>query len=102
MAAEDTSTEAGATPEDTGATPEDVKRLDLEVEISQPGACQRHVTVTIPRADIDRYLHEAVDELAPKASVPGFRQGRAPRDLVEKRFHSQVADQVKSSLLMDS
>ena len=35
-----------------------------------------------------------------EAAVPGFRPGRAPRQLVEKRFRKQVADQVKSTLLM--
>ena len=33
---------------------------------------------------------------------PGFRPGRAPRQLVVKRFRKQVADQVKSTLLMAS
>ena len=60
------------------------------------------MTVTISRDDIDRYLSEAFDELAPKAEVPGFRPGRAPRKLVESRFKEQVTDQVKGSLLMDS
>ena len=35
-----------------------------------------------------------------EAAVPGFRPGRAPRQLVEKRFRKQVAEQVKSTLLM--
>ena len=34
--------------------------------------------------------------------VPGFRPGRAPRQLVVKRFKKQVSDQVKSTLLMSS
>jgi trigger factor len=35
-----------------------------------------------------------------EAMVPGFRPGHAPRTLIEKRFRKQVADQVKSTLLM--
>ena len=35
-------------------------------------------------------------------AVPGFRPGRAPRQLVIKRFKKQVSEQVKSSLLMAS
>ncbi len=77
-------------------------KLTLEVKVDKPGACQRHVTVTVARADVDRYLREAFDELKPKAEVPGFRPGRAPRKLVESRFKDQVSDQVKGSLLMDS
>ncbi len=37
-----------------------------------------------------------------EAQVPGFRPGHAPRGLVEKRFRKEVANQVKSALLMAS
>jgi trigger factor len=77
-------------------------KLSLEVKVDSPGACQRHVTVTVAREDIDRYMAEAFDELRPKAEVPGFRPGRAPRKLVETRFKEQISNQVKNSLLMDS
>lgn len=76
--------------------------LDLKVDIEKPSACERHVSVTVSRADIDRYLDDAYSTLMPTAAVPGFRAGRAPRKLVEQRFKSEVVDQVKGSLLMDS
>jgi trigger factor len=76
--------------------------LQLDVKIDSPGACQRHITVTIPRDEIDRYFDKAFAELMPTAAVPGFRAGRAPRKLVEHRFRKDVADKVKGSLLMDS
>lgn len=86
---------------ETEATPEKPK-LKLEVQVDKPSACTRHITVTIPREDLERYFEEAFSELMPSANVPGFRAGRAPRKLVEQRFREQVSDQVKSSLLMDS
>ncbi|MEX0818980.1 MAG: trigger factor [Pirellulaceae bacterium] len=95
-----------ATP-DTELAPEEAPeqekpKLALEVKIDQPSACERHVTVTVSREDIERYFTEAFDDLAPKAEVPGFRPGRAPRKLVESRFREQMSKQVKGSLLMDS
>lgn len=77
-------------------------KLALELSVESRGACKRHVTVTIPRADIERYFKDAFDEFQPKAEVAGFRPGRAPRKLVESRFREQVANQVKGSLLVDS
>ncbi len=77
-------------------------KLTLEVKIDKPSACERHVTVGVSREDVDRYLKEQFDEVAPKAELPGFRAGRAPRKLVEKSFRSQVTEQVKGKLLMDS
>jgi trigger factor len=77
-------------------------RLNLEVQVESPSACERHVTVTVSREDIDRYLNDAFSEMMPAANVPGFRIGRAPRKLVENQFKREVGDQIKGSLLMDS
>jgi trigger factor len=78
------------------------EKLDLQVKIASPGTCQRHITVTIAEGDVERYFNNAIGDMMPKALVPGFRAGRAPRKLVEARFRKDVADQVKASLLMDS
>ena len=81
---------------------EQTKEMNLNVEVEETSACQRKVTVTIPRDEIERYFKDKFDDLVPKAEVPGFRHGKAPRELVEKKFRPQVADQVKGTLLMDS
>ncbi|HEX5471175.1 MAG TPA: trigger factor [Lacipirellulaceae bacterium] len=78
------------------------QKLELDVQVTNPSACERHVTVTISRSDIDRYFDNAFGEMMPTAAVPGFRIGRAPRKVVEHRFRDEVADQVKSALLLDS
>jgi trigger factor len=83
---------------DTAAT----TQLDLQVKIEKPSACQRHVVVTIPRGELERYFRKAYDEIAPRADLPGFRAGKIPRKLLESRFKKTVADQVKSNLVMDS
>ena len=81
---------------------EESKPLNLEVKIASPSACERHVTVTVAREDIDRYLNDAYSEMMPSANVPGFRIGRAPRKLVEHKFRKEVGEQIKGSLLLDS
>jgi trigger factor len=81
---------------------EGVEKLALDVNVGSTGACTRHITVTVPREDIERYFDNAFGEMMESASVPGFRVGRAPRKLVESRFRKDVAEQVKGSLLMDS
>jgi trigger factor len=97
-----TSTDSTTTDITPDAAAEPAPKLQLDVKIDARGACQRHVTITVPRADIDRYFEKAFNELMPKAAVPGFRAGRAPRKLVEAKFRKDVADQVKGSLVVDS
>ncbi|MFK7769907.1 MAG: trigger factor [Mariniblastus sp.] len=83
-------------------TTEETEKLNQSVDIKETSACERHVTVTVPRDDIERYFAKQFDDLVPKAEVPGFRIGKAPRQLVEKKFRKQLANQVKGSILMDS
>ncbi len=97
----DTDTEAAAEATTEEKKPEKPK-LTLDVKIAKPSACERHVTVTIAREDVERYIKEQFNEIAPKAELPGFRAGRAPRKLVERQFKNSVHEQVKGKLLMDS
>jgi trigger factor len=81
---------------------EEKQELKLDVNIDETSACGRHITVTIGREEIERYFSEQFDDLVPKAEIPGFRAGKAPRKLVEKKFRKQLTDQVKGQLIMDS
>lgn len=89
-------------PEGEQDAEEEKQSLNLEVQVTSPSACERHVTVTVSREDIERYLDEAYSELMPSANVPGFRVGRAPRKLVENKFRKEIGEQIKGSLLLDS
>jgi trigger factor len=104
MATKELDESQGDTLTDVADTAVDAEpqRLELQVEVASPSACQRHVTVTVSRPDIDRYLDDAYSELMATAAVPGFRVGRAPRKLVENRYRKEIGEQIKGSLLMDS
>ena len=83
-------------------SPEAPFKMSISVDIQDAGPCKKHLKVSIPRAEIDRQYEKSLEDLRKEAVVPGFRPGRAPRQLVVKRFKKQVSDQVKSSLLMSS
>lgn len=84
-----------------GAT-ENKEKLNYQVDVKVTGDCQRHVTVTIPVADVQRYFKQRYDQLLPVAEIPGFRPGKAPRKLIESKFRKTVTEQVKGSLLLDT
>ena len=93
--------QAEANPTDTAVAEEEKTPLTLEVKVDTRSTCERHVTVTISREDIDRYFDKEFSDLMPKAHVPGFRPGHAPRKLVENRFRKDIAEKVKGDLLMN-
>ena len=81
---------------------EHVHKLNLQVEIQDAGPCLKHVRVTVPRKDIEHYYEHAVDDLSESAAVPGFRPGRVPKALLQKRFRDELKDKVKQQLLVES
>ncbi|MFQ3593010.1 MAG: trigger factor, partial [Gemmataceae bacterium] len=77
-------------------------KLRQAVEIKDTGPCRKHIKVTVEREDIDARMSEHFSKLVMESSVTGFRPGKAPRRLIEKRFRNDVADQVKSEVLLAS
>ncbi len=95
--------EATAAPEaaaaEAGALAAEEKLPENLVTIEDAGTLRKKVTVEVPRERIDAKFEEMFGELKRTAQVPGFRVGRAPRRLIEKRFGKEVAEDVRNSLL---
>jgi trigger factor len=93
--------QGGATATATAAPTEPTK-LTQQVEIADVGPCKKHIKVTIDRDAIDKRMDEKFKELIGDANVSGFRPGKAPRRVVERRYQKDVGDQVKSEVLLAS
>ncbi|MHC4423367.1 MAG: trigger factor [Planctomycetota bacterium] len=72
------------------------------VKIKEAGPCKKKVTVEVPEETVKSATDEQYESLRKDALVPGFRKGRAPRRLLEKRFGKETAEQVKLKLLADA
>ena len=95
--------EGGATATAEGEDKDkDAKKLHQTVDIRDVGPCKKHIKVTVAREDIDGRMGEKYSELVADANVAGFRPGKAPRKLVERRFQKEVGDQVKTEILLAS
>jgi len=79
-------------------------KLPQDVVITDAGPCKKHVKVTVHREAIDARMDEKYSEMMLKTPVhiPGFRPGKAPRKIVEKKFFKEVAADVKTEVLMAS
>ena len=71
----------------------------ITVEREDIGALRLKLTVTIPEETINERRSEQFTELKREAMIPGFRKGHAPMQLVEKRFASDVGEDIKSRLV---
>jgi trigger factor len=66
------------------------------------GAGTKKVTIEIPADRIQSKIAEQFDELQGVAQLPGFRVGKAPRSLLEKKFAGDVRNQVRDTLVRES
>ena len=81
---------------------EEDKGPDYGVQVDDAGTLKKKVTVTVPAEKIAAKREEMFGELSTSAQVPGFRVGRAPRRLLEKRFGKEVQSDVRNAILGDS
>ena len=72
------------------------------VTISDVGPSRKKITIEIPPETVAAKLRDSLDTLAVEAEVPGFRKGRVPRRLVEKRFGSTLREEAKSQMLAEA
>ncbi len=72
------------------------------VEISDAGPCKKKISIEIPAEKVAKAIDAQYEELRRDAVIPGFRKGRAPRRLLEKRFGKEANEQVKLKLMMDA
>jgi trigger factor len=89
-----------ATP--TADAPDAQEDFAYPVTVEDAGPGSKKVSVEIPRDRIDQKIQEQFKELRQQAPIPGFRPGHAPQKLIEKRFASDVRDQVRRTLISES
>ncbi len=101
MADENEETTASG-PEEGTQESEQPRTAKNTVAVEEVGPCKKKVTVEIPEETIKEVVDEQYRELRRDAVLPGFRKGRAPRRLLEKRFGKETGEQVKLKLLAEA
>ena len=73
--------------------------LAVEVRMESPSACSRRLAITIPASEVDRRMEEAFASVLRDTVLPGFRRGKVPRALLERRIGSELAKETRDRLL---
>ncbi len=82
---------------------EEVKNeIKNTVSIVEAGPCKKKISVEIPQEAITKAADQQYETLRKDAIIPGFRKGRAPRRLLEKRLGKEANEQIKLKLLAEA
>ncbi len=57
-------------------------------------ATKKRLTIEIPADDIEKEIRDAFEKVRRKTTLPGFRTGKAPMELIEKKFGKEVEQDV--------
>jgi trigger factor len=76
--------------------------LKNTVTIEEAGPCKKKLVIEVPEETVKKAADEQYETLRKEALVPGFRKGRVPRRLLEKRFGKETSEQIKLKLLAEA
>src|SRR5256714_12619891 len=60
------------------------------------------VLVEVETDTVDKTFDSITRDFQREASLPGFRPGKAPRDMVLRKYEKDILDEVKKRLISDS
>jgi len=78
---------------------EEEERLDVEAEVEEVSPTTRRVRGRVLAEKINKILDRYWEELRDSAQVRGFRKGRVPRRLLERRLGRIVYEELRKQLL---
>lgn len=69
------------------------------VKITDIGPCLKKLAIEIPADEVANQIGTSLDTILTETELPGFRKGRAPKRLVERRFGSTIRREAKNQLV---
>jgi trigger factor len=69
------------------------------VVIEDAGPSRKKISITIPAQRVAEQFDTSLETLAAEATVPGFRKGRVPRNILEKRFGPTIREETRNQLV---
>ena len=73
--------------------------MSLNIETTQ--GLERRVTITVPAETVVQAIREELKRVAKNARVDGFRKGKVPPHIIEKRFGASVRQDILGDLLQN-
>ena len=84
------------------ATTETEQSIAKEVKVEEAGPARKRLVITVPPEAIADRMEDSIGTLMNEANLPGFRKGRAPRQLIERKFGSALRNETKNQIIADA
>lgn len=71
----------------------------MDVVVNKLEGCKRSVEITLPAEQANGVYKEMLEDFRRNLRLPGFRRGKVPESLIEKRFSKELQQEVISKLV---
>ena len=75
------------------------KPLNAKVKVLKEEDCEITYSVELPKDDVQKETEDVYKSIQSRASLPGFRVGKAPLEMVKKNFADRAKQQVLENLI---
>lgn len=81
---------------------EEQRMEGISVEVTEGGDCRRTLLIEVEPGLLDDEKGKVLAEFAKDVTIPGFRKGKVPKDVIRKRFADEIHTEAIKSLLPDA
>ncbi|HWN93977.1 MAG TPA: trigger factor [Methylomirabilota bacterium] len=74
----------------------------MNVTVENLAPCKKLLRFDIDAQAVDSAFADVAKQYQKQAALPGFRPGKAPKDMVLKRYEKEIEDEAKRKLMGDS
>ena len=74
----------------------------MKVTVEELSPSKRALQVELPPEQVAARMEATLKELSRKAHIPGFRKGKVPPEIIQRRFQSDLQEEVLRELIPDS
>ena len=74
----------------------------MKVEIEHVATCVRRLTIEVPADKVNHEFSAIYNDLQQRVRMPGFRQGKVPRRLLESYYRQSVEQEVLRKLVPEA
>lgn len=78
------------------------KGIFVNVSVENLAPCRKLLRIEIDAPAVDAAFAAVLTDFRKEAALPGFRPGKAPRDMIAKRFEKEIADEVRRKLITEN
>lgn len=71
----------------------------MQSSLTHHTSTRKSIDVTVPAAEVNEEFGKVLAKIAPKVKVPGFRPGKAPKDVLMKRYEREIQSEVAENLV---